>query len=128
MSRTRIATLGANRLPDAALLNRALKAQRLKLSVDSEWGDVEHNGYVPCALEGEDAGFELRRSTGTDGQPVLVFRWGGDRREQAAALAVLSVLASQFGAEVTDPELRESYAPDQLTRLAEQLMREATEA
>jgi hypothetical protein len=101
MSRIRTATLPSRALPDAAALNRALKDERLPLSVDPAWGVAMEPGYMPCTLAGEDAGFQLQRAEAS-GQLVLTVRWGGDPRERVAALAVLTALAGRFEATVDD--------------------------
>lgn len=118
MARTRTATLPAAQLPDTATLNKALKSEKFSLVVDPEWGNADHSGYLPCTLAGEDAGFNLTRSTSSEGKLVLSIKWGGDKREQAAAIGVLATLATQFSAEVVDPEAASPFAPEALRKEA----------
>ncbi|HET9930919.1 MAG TPA: hypothetical protein VFQ35_09540 [Polyangiaceae bacterium] len=127
MARTRTATLAPDCFPDVTALNLALKNERLRVVVDPEWGDAEHNGYVACALDGEDAGFEIARKVSSEGKLVLNVRWGGDRREQAAALGVLSVLASRFGAEVSEPEESKVCSAEELGAQAKSLIQALSE-
>jgi hypothetical protein len=70
--------------PRAAQLTRALKDAKLPWSVDPDWDDAERSGYIAWTLNGEDAGFELRRQVASDGSVMLSVRWGGDPREHAA--------------------------------------------
>ena len=118
MARTRIATLPASQLPDASALNSALKAAKLSLVVDPEWSNASHSGYLPCTLAGEDAGFNLTRTASEDEKLVLSLKWGGDKREQAAAIGVLATLATAFGAVVIDPEASTSFSAEALGKEA----------
>jgi len=122
MSRTRLAVLSSDALPDSASLNRALKAAKLRLTVDADWDDRGRDGYLACTFDGEDAGFDLKRGTTGDGQLTLALRWGGDSREQAALLGVVFVLASSFGALVSDPETSTRYSADQLGKEVRELI------
>jgi hypothetical protein len=127
MSRTRTASLAPDTFPDAAAINQALQAEKLRLTVDAEWSNREHEGYVPSTLDGEDAGFELKRTVVAGGQLVLSLRWGGDVREQAALLGVSFVLASRFGATVADPETGETFGAEQLGRQYRELIESMNE-
>lgn len=121
MARNRTATLSASRLPDASALNKALKAEKFNLVVDGEWDNAEHSGYLPCTLAGEDAGFNLSRTPTANGELLLTLKWGGDKREQAAAIGVLAMLASHFEAEVKDPEASTQLTTEALGKEARSL-------
>ncbi|WP_018412906.1 hypothetical protein [Methyloversatilis thermotolerans] len=107
MARSLIAALPA--APDVTSLNAALKRAGFALRVEAEWDDPDHTGFTPCTLDGEDAGFELKRSPGQ-----LQVRWSGDPREHAAALAVVAVLADAFGAQVSAPDSDAPLSPPEL--------------
>lgn len=101
MSRQFCATLPADCAPERAALERALKRAGRDLQLDPAWDDPTHRGYLPCTLRGEDAGFDMQRSHGSEGLRIEM-RCGGDARERAAALSVMRVLAGSFGAQLTD--------------------------
>ena len=109
------AYLKREQVPDHSALQEAIKALKFPLVLDRDYAPFEA-GYVPCALDGEDAGFDLRfkempadlsatprLQSALDGRDTLMsFKWGGDPREDAAASIVCAALAKDFGAVVQD--------------------------
>ena len=116
MARQLSAYLMRDRVPGRAALQGAIKALKLPLALDEEYVPFSDGGYVPCALDGEDAGFDLRfKETPADlaatpelasklegRDTLMLFKWGGDPREDAAASIVCAALAQEFGAIVQD--------------------------
>lgn len=117
MARALTAYLARAHVPARADLQAAIDALKLKLVLDDGYVPLESAGYLPCTLDGEDAGFTLRfRSADApppspaiaavlDGRDVAMeVRWSGDVREQISALGVCAALAAAFGALVADPD------------------------
>ncbi|MDI4665767.1 hypothetical protein K9U40_15760 [Xanthobacter autotrophicus] len=117
MARAQTAFLSRSDVPDRAALQKAIDALKLKLVLDDGYVPFESSGYLPCTLDGEDAGFTIRFGdvdTGTKsaalaealgGRDVAVdFKWSGDVREQVSAMGVCAALAGSFGAVVHDPD------------------------
>jgi hypothetical protein len=92
-----------------------VSALKLGLTLDDGYAPFKTSGYLPCTLDGEDAGFDLRfkdvtaadlaatptvQSNVGDRDAAMSFKWGGDPREQAAAYGVCAALAKNFGAVV----------------------------
>ena len=116
MARALAAYLRRPDVPARAALQAALDALKLKLSLDDGYAPLKSSGYLPCTLDGEDAGFTIRFTTvdtaldplpnlkaALDGRDVMVdIRWGGDPREKVSALGVCATLAGSFGAVVHD--------------------------
>lgn len=108
MARLLSVHLARERVPARAALQKALGELGFALTLDEGYEPFGAAGYLPCTLDGEDAGFDLRfaaldaaqQSEGRD--TLMSLRWGGDPREQASALAVAAALAQRFGAQVAD--------------------------
>jgi hypothetical protein len=113
MARALTAYLKKTDVPSRKALQAALDPLGFKLVVDDDYAPLKSKGYVPCALDGEDAGFDLRfqeveaetrsKYALAEDSVAMAFRWAGDPREELAALAVVAALAQQFGAIVEDP-------------------------
>ena len=116
MARAQTAYLNRNDVPARDLLQAAIRQLGFKLALDDSYEPFETKGYLPCTLDGEDAGFDLRFQHVEEGvssnlasaigarDTAMKFRWAGDPREQLAALAVCAALADKFGAIVHEPE------------------------
>jgi len=118
MARALTAYLFRADVPARAALQTALDGLKLKLVLDDGYLPLVSSGYLPCTLDGEDAGFTIRfREADTDlskfpalaaaiaGRDVAVdVKWSGDVREQVSAMGVCAALAGSFGALVHDPE------------------------
>jgi len=107
MARHYTVYLNRERFPKRVGLQAAIKALRFKLTLEEDYVPFVSSGYLPCTLDGEDAGFPLRfhsveGTNGSDGAATL--QWSGDPREQASATMVAAALAHEFGAVVHDAE------------------------
>jgi len=115
MARAQTAYLNRKDVPARDLLQAAIRQLGFKLALDDSYEPFETKGYLPCTLDGEDAGFDLRFQHVEEGvssnlasaiggrDTAMKFRWAGDPREQLAALAVCAALADKFGAIVHEP-------------------------
>lgn len=109
MARNLTAHLRHADVPARAALQNAIDGLKFALSVDDTYVPFETSGYLPCTLNGEDAGFDLRfrSTTGSntdiaDRDTAMSFKWGGDALEEASALIVCAALVKQFDALVQD--------------------------
>ena len=99
-------------VPVRKALQQAIDRLGFPLTLDDSYVPLETCGYLPCTLNGEDAGFDLRfkdaaaepgttpllQSAIDDRDVAMSCKWGGDAREEAAALSVCAALAMDFGA------------------------------
>jgi hypothetical protein len=136
MARAHIAYLARADVPARAPLQAAIDALKLKLTLDDAYAPFETSGYLPCTLNGEDAGFTLKFETapaepsaalaallaGRDA--AMSFRWSGDVREHCAALIVSVALAEKFGALLFDPEKDAAIESKKLLAKARELTEE----
>jgi len=110
MARVLTAVLFRDKVPARKPLQQALDALGFGLKLDADYAPFETAGYLPCDLDGEDAGFDLRFKEGEDAEKfggrdvVLTLKWGGDPREEAAASIFCAALARDFGAMVLRDE------------------------
>lgn len=92
------------RLPRRAALQATVQALGFAaLVLDAGAAPLAGQGYLPCTLDGEDAGVELRRTPaealpGDDRDLQLTLRWSGDAREHACALILAAALAQDSAA------------------------------
>jgi hypothetical protein len=126
MARTQTAYLNRQDVPARKSLQEAVDQLGFKLTLDDSYKPFESEGYLPCTMDGEDAGFDLRfeevAESGSDGRDVAIkFRWSGDPREQLAALAVCAALVKRFGAVVREPGENESLPFEELLAKARDL-------
>lgn len=112
MAHTQTAFLARSQVPDRQALQDAIKSLKFKLAVDDTYVPFACAGYIPCTLDGEDAGFEIRFGSSAepladlpalqaqlgDRDTAISLRWGGDPRERASALMIAAALAHGFGA------------------------------
>ncbi|MGO9720965.1 MAG: hypothetical protein ACLPOA_10360, partial [Methylocella sp.] len=99
MARAQIAYLNRKDVPARKALQEAVDQLGFKVTLDDSYAPFKTAGYLPCTLDGEDAGFDMRfQDVAADISPALKssigsrdtaigFRWAGDPREQLAALA-----------------------------------------
>ncbi|SFK56242.1 hypothetical protein [Methylocapsa palsarum] len=132
MARSHILYLARSDAPGRKPLQEAIDALKFRLVLDHAYAPFETSGYLPCTLEGEDAGFDIHFSEAKpdlssfpalrarigprDG--AMTFRWGGDPRERASALIVSAALAQAFGALAHDPETDAVYEAPALIAMA----------
>ncbi|WP_315755458.1 MULTISPECIES: hypothetical protein [unclassified Bradyrhizobium] len=102
MARVLTAYLKRSDVPTRTALQHAIDRLPFALTLDDGYVPLATSGYQPCTLDGEDAGFDLRFADSSQhgGDVVMTLKWGGDPREEAAALAVCAALACTFGATV----------------------------
>ncbi|HEY8139309.1 MAG TPA: hypothetical protein VIF61_15815 [Methylocystis sp.] len=130
MARAQIAYLNREDVPARKPLQAAIQQLGFKLALDDSYEPFETKGYLPCTMDGEDAGFDLRFQHVEEGlssnlssaiggrDTAMKFRWAGDPREQFAALAVCAALVEKFGAIVHEPEGDRLLALDELLEKA----------
>ena len=142
MAKSFIAYLERSRVPDRAALQAALKALRFPLTVDDGYVPFETSGYLPCTLDGEDAGVDIRfadSATQLAGHPglqeavgerdaAIVLRWGGDPRERASALMLAAALAQHFDAQVQSKQDDTLRTPDAMLGEARRCLADLQEA
>ncbi|HUB64136.1 MAG TPA: hypothetical protein VL996_06745 [Methylocella sp.] len=132
MPRSYTAFLERNNVPIREALQQSINKLKFKLSLDEAYTPFETSGYLPCTLEGEDAGFDIRfqpidaslarfptlQSQIGGRDAAIVFRWSGDIREAASAMIVSAALAKDFGAVVHDPDTDVVYDAESLIEKA----------
>lgn len=117
MPRAQTAFLNRKDVPAREALQQAIDGLKFKLALDEAYVPFKTSGYLPCTLDGEDAGFDIRfqdvdaqaqspalRSRIGGRDAAIGFRWSGDVRELASAMIVCAALAKSFGAVVHDPD------------------------
>jgi len=114
MARSHTLFLHRKDVPARGPLQQAVDALKLKTTLDDGYVPFETSGYLPCTLNGEDAGFTIRFGDipaelpaavagALEGRDVAVdIKWSGDVREKLAAFAVSAALAKSFGAVIAD--------------------------
>jgi len=134
MARTLTAYLARKDVPALVPLQQAVDALNFKLTIDSDYAPFETSGYLPCTLDGEDAGFDLRfKDAGLDvpaaiqaslaGRDVaLTLKWGGDPREEMAALVFCAAMVKSFDAIVREGEVDTLLTFDQVVKKARALL------
>jgi hypothetical protein len=131
MARALTIYLKRDDVPARKALQGALDPLGFKIVLDEAYAPFATKGYVPCALDGEDAGFNLRfaeveteaRSEFAlgDDAVAIVIRWGGDPREELAAVAVAAAFIEGFDATVASPETGTKLSAEELRAKARQL-------
>jgi hypothetical protein len=112
MARALTAFLNRVDVPVRKALQQAIDRLPFALTLDHGYVPFETAGYLPCTLDGEDAGFDLHFKDAAaavvetpglkdalgERDIAMSCKWGGDPREETAALAVCAALAKEFGA------------------------------
>jgi hypothetical protein len=126
VARSQMAYINRKDVPARADLQKAMDQFGFKVTLDHSYTPFISSGYLPCTLDGEDAGFNMRfedvasnlpptLASGVDGRDTAIgFSWAGDPREELAALTVCAALVKQFGAIVHDPDKDKLLPLDQL--------------
>jgi hypothetical protein len=129
MARAFTAYVQREKVPARKALQQAISALTFPLTLDDTYVPFESAGYLPCTLDGEDAGFDLRfkepvklrdavqAKIGTR-DVALALKWGGDPREAAAALMVCAALATSFDALVEEGDAGTFLSSDELVERA----------
>lgn len=105
MARTYTVYLNADKIPTLHALQAAIKALDFKLILDEGYVPLQNSAYLPCTLDGEDAGVILRFEASQEfagKDTAMTLQWGGDPREQVSALMIAATLAHGFGAVARD--------------------------
>jgi hypothetical protein len=132
MARTQTAYLKRADVPALAALQKAVGSVGVKIAIDEAYVPLETQGYVPCTLQGEDSGCDIRFQNlpgeaeipapvqaALAGRDVaVVFRWSGDLREYVCAMALGAALAQNFGAIIYIPDDDALVTGDSLARKA----------
>jgi hypothetical protein len=135
MANSQTAFMERTRVPDRKALQEAIKGLKFKLTIDDSYVPFECAGYIPCTLDGEDSGIEIKFGDSSpsltdapqlktqigDRDTAITIRWGGDPREHASAMIIAAVLAQSFGALV----MRQG---EDAFRMLDQLLDEARSA
>lgn len=114
MARAMTVFVATDKIPSRKALQAALDAQSFKIVLDDDYRPLKTRGYLPCALDGEDAGFDLRfdppdaetaQKLGLAPETsALSLRWAGDPREYLAALGFVTALVENFDGVAVDGE------------------------
>jgi hypothetical protein len=113
MARTYTAYLNSEQIPALEALQAAIKSLGFKLTLDDAYAPMKFSGYLPCTLDGEDAGVTIKfeasqEVTGKD--TVITLQWSGDPREQVSAVMITAAFAHAFAATVQDHNRHEISA------------------
>jgi hypothetical protein len=126
MARSQTAYISRKDVPARTELQKAMDQFGFKVTLDHSYAPFKTSGYLPCTLDGEDAGFNMRfEDVAANLPPVLAsniegrdtaigFSWAGDPREELAALTVCAALVKQFSAIVHEPDKDKLLSFDQL--------------
>lgn len=138
MARRHVIYIDRARLPDRAAHQAAIDAAKINLTIDHGYAPFETEGYLPCTLEGEDAGFDIRfseRDASAALSPALAaaigsrdasiaVKWSSDPREKIAAFVFSAALAQGFGAIIYDPDADAPIADQSLLKQARAALEE----
>lgn len=115
MARTYTAFLMRDHIPQRGALQAAIKALGFKLTLEDNYVPFASSGYLPCTLDGEDAGLTMRfvSSDAIAGKDAaIILQSGGDPREEATVVIIAAALANSFNAVVRDPDSVEKSADE----------------
>ncbi|ESS67405.1 hypothetical protein MGMO_167c00260 [Methyloglobulus morosus KoM1] len=111
MAKVRTAYLKHEQVPTRMALQDAIKNLRFKLILDDSYTPFECTGYIPCTLDGEDAGVEINfgetdfsalaptvKAAIGDRDTTINIRSGADPREIVSAAIIAATLANSFEA------------------------------
>jgi hypothetical protein len=126
MARSQTVYMNRKDIPARADLQKAVNQLGFKVTLDHAYTPFNTSGYLPCTLDGEDAGFNMRfeevaanlppaLASGIEGRDTAIpLSWAGDPREELAALSVCAALVKQFSAIVHEPDDDKLLSFDQL--------------
>ena len=113
MARSYTAFLNQDQIPDLDALQSAIRSLGFKLAVDEAYAPLQCSGYLPCTLDGEDAGVTIRFNESREiagKNTAITLQWSGDPREQVSATIIAAALAHGFAATVHDQHQQEASA------------------
>lgn len=102
MARKYIVSIQTDTVPDQNALQSAIKSLGFRLVLDDEYAPLTFSGYLPCTLDGEDAGCTLKFDNSETATTTILLHSGGDPREDITVLIIAAALASTFAASVQD--------------------------
>ncbi len=128
MPRTLTIYLKATDVPTRKVLQKAVDELKFGLKLDEAYTPFEMAGYLPCILNGEDAGFDMWFKNHptefpaaaaslpqiADRDVAILCKWGGDPREAASALIVSAAFVKGFNAVVQEGKGGSALSLDQL--------------
>ncbi len=132
MPRAHSVYLTRTNVPAHKELQQAIKGLKFKVTLDDDYKPFKTSGYLPCTLDGEDAGFTIKFQdvaeavpapvkAALDGRDVeIALKWTGDIRELIAAMAFSAALVKDFGAIVYDPDGDKVYASEEFLAKAKE--------
>ena len=112
MSQEQLAFLMKDNVPNREAWQNAITKHGFEFELDSKLTPFEDSGFLPCQLQGRDAGFEIYYDDSTDildtyaylrqdRNSCIMFVWGGSMTECASVMIASYVLAKEFGAIVS---------------------------
>jgi hypothetical protein len=105
MARTYIVNMKKDVFPLRAALQTAINTLGYPLSLEDDYVPFASSGYLPCTLDGEDAGLIIRFMSSEDvtsQEATISLQWSGDAREKATVMIIATALAASFDATVQD--------------------------
>jgi hypothetical protein len=131
MPRAQSAYLVRKDVPARKDLQKAIDGLKFKVTLDDGYAPFKTSGYLPCTLDGEDAGFNIKfqdvaadavsanlKSALGDRDVEIAVKWSGDVRELIAAMAACAALVQNFGAIVYDPDNDKVYSSEEFLEKA----------
>ncbi len=136
MARKLVLCLQANQAPDLRRLQAHIQSLGFKLTVDEAYAPFASDGYLPCTVEGEDSGVDLRWARDAalpeaaqaleaqrgDRKDLARLSWAGDPREEISALVMAAAMAQLAEALLVDPDKGLVLAPEALLKKAKVLV------
>jgi hypothetical protein len=112
MANEQYAFLRSSSMPTRDELQQAIDRAGFDLKLDADYQPRTNVGFVPCTLNGKEAGVEMYfddskelldsfREIAEDRDCCISFRWGGGMQECACAMIVSFALAESFDAIVS---------------------------
>jgi hypothetical protein len=133
MPRAQSAFLVRKDVPARKDLQKAIEGLKFKVTLDDGYAPFKTSGYLPCTLDGEDAGFTIKfqdaapegasanlKSALGERDVEIALKWSGDVRELIAAMAFSAALVQNFGAIIYDPDGDKVYASDEFIEKAKE--------
>ncbi|WP_434130801.1 hypothetical protein [Methylocaldum sp. GT1BB] len=118
MSQSQSVILNRSDVPTREALQEAINGLKFKLSVDESYAPFESSGYLPCTINGEDSGVNIRfdalepylarfpnlQAQAGQRDTLITLRSEGDPREDVCVLMIAAALAQNFDAIVHSPK------------------------
>ena len=140
MAKARTAYLKREHVPTRMALQDAINNLRFKLALDDSYIPFECKGYIPCTLDGEDAGIDIKfgttdvnaltpqnKVTVGDRDIAMTIRSGADPREIVSATIISATLANSFDAKIQKQGEDTFENADQLLKTARSEFQELSE-